>query len=232
VEVVHLGAADSQHEPLHQALVEAAHDLGVGLGQLPERAVGEGHRGRPLTQLGVDGDGRVEPQLVQPGHQTGQAGDVARCDRHLGVGLALVAAGLDRLVAAQATGGGHPQQHAGQHRERRRLQAQRGRVGGQRVAVLGTADRAPGVGLDVEQADVAHALEVGPDGVGVQVERLGDLGGGQRARRARQLQVDGVAGVVAQRLEHGEAGGAEAGEVGLRHTGSVPLRPGFTGPDR
>ena len=44
-----------------------------------------------------------------------------------------------------------------------------GRVGRQRVAVLGPADAAPRLALDREQADVAHALEVGPHGVDVQV---------------------------------------------------------------
>jgi hypothetical protein len=57
-----------------------------------------------------------------------------------------------------------------------------------------------------EEAHVAHALEVGTDGVGVEVERLGDVGGGQRAGGARQLEVDRIARVVAERLEQVEAG--------------------------
>ena len=56
-----------------------------------------------------------------------------------------------------------------------------GASGAMDVAVLGPAHAAPGVGCDLEQADVAHALEVGPHGVGVQVEGLGHLGGRQRA---------------------------------------------------
>ena len=56
-----------------------------------------------------------------------------------------------------------------------------------------------------EQADVAHALEVRAHGVDVQPEGVGDLGRGQRQRAAGQLEVDGVAGVVAQGLQHVEA---------------------------
>jgi len=66
------------------------------------------------------------------------------------------------------------------------------------------ADAAAPTGLDVEQPDVAHALEVRAHRVDVQVEDLGDVGGGQRQRRARQLEVDGVAGVVPERLQHVE----------------------------
>ena len=54
-------------------------------------------------------------------------------------------------------------------------------VGGQAVAVLGAADLAAGVGRDLQQADLAHAVEVRPDGVRVQAEQLGDLGRDQRS---------------------------------------------------
>ncbi len=67
--------------------------------------------------------------------------------------------------------------------------------------MLGPADPARAVGADVEQTDVAHPLEVGPDGVRVQRQGLSDVGRGQRPRRAGELEVDRVAGVVAERLE-------------------------------
>jgi xanthine dehydrogenase molybdopterin-binding subunit B len=70
--------------------------------------------------------------------------------------------------------------------------------------VLGATDAATALGLDDEEADVAHALEVGSHRVGVQVQRLGHVGGGERAGRASQLEVDGVAGVVAERLQQVE----------------------------
>jgi hypothetical protein len=67
--------------------------------------------------------------------------------------------------------------------------------------VLRPADVAPTADLDVEQPGLAHALQVGAHGVGMQVECLGDVGGGERTRRPREFEVDRVAGVVAERLE-------------------------------
>ena len=71
--------------------------------------------------------------------------------------------------------------------------------------MLRPADGAAVVALHVEQADVAHALEVRTHGVDVEPERLGDVGGGQRSCRSRQLEVDRVAGVVAERLQQIES---------------------------
>ena len=72
--------------------------------------------------------------------------------------------------------------------------------------MLGPADGTPGVDLDLEEADVAHTLEVGSHGVRMEAEGVGHLGGRERTRGARQLEVDGVARVVAQRLEHSQPG--------------------------
>jgi hypothetical protein len=71
--------------------------------------------------------------------------------------------------------------------------------------VLRAAHGAAGIGDDLEQADLAHPLEVGPDRVGVEAEGVRDLRGGQGHRRARELEVDRVAGVVAERLEELQA---------------------------
>ena len=49
--------------------------------------------------------------------------------------------------------------------------------------------------------DVAHALEVRPDGVRVEPQRLRDVGRRERHGRAGELEIDRVAGVVAERLE-------------------------------
>jgi hypothetical protein len=43
---------------------------------------------------------------------------------------------------------------------------------------------------------------MGPDGVGMKLKALGDLGSGQRTLGSGQLQVDGVTRVVAERFEH------------------------------
>ena len=106
------------------------------------------------------------------------------------------------------------QEHPRQHRERRRLEPER-RARRRRASRGAAGDRRRrGPRCDLEQADVAHALEVGPHGVGVQAERLGDVGGRQRERRTGQLEVDRVAGVVAERLQHVEA----TGRADISHT--------------
>ena len=58
-----LAGTDHLDETLDEAAVEAADEVGVGLGQLSERAVREGDRGR----LVVAGDRRVEPESVELG---------------------------------------------------------------------------------------------------------------------------------------------------------------------
>src|SRR5262245_22916836 len=77
--------------------------------------------------------------------------------------------------------------------------------------MLRPSDGPPGIGLYVQQADLAHPLQVGAHGVRVQVQRLGDLRRRQGPRRPRQLQVDRVARVLAQRLEDGEPGSSNRG---------------------
>ena len=79
------------------------------------------------------------------------------------------------------------------------------RVGGQCVPMLGTADAARRCRVDLEQPDVPHPFEVGADGVDVEVQRLGDVGGGKRRWSPSQFEVDGISGVVAEGLQHVEA---------------------------
>ena len=63
VEGDHLAVAPGVDEALDQAPVEAAHEVGVGLGQLPERAAGEGDRGAVVVddRLGVEARARRAP---------------------------------------------------------------------------------------------------------------------------------------------------------------------------
>ena len=71
--------------------------------------------------------------------------------------------------------------------------------------MLRPADRSPVVALHRQEPDLAHALEMGPHGVDVQPEAVGDVGCRQGLRRPGQFEVDRVPGVVAQRLEQVEA---------------------------
>ena len=69
------------------------------------------------------------------------------------------------------------------------------------IVMLRATDLTPGIGGDVEQSDLPHALEVRPHRVRVESEGLGDLGRDQGPGRAGELEVDRVAGVVAEHLE-------------------------------
>ena len=120
-------------------------------------------------------------------------------------GPTLLAAGIDEVVGVDAAGRRSRQEDPGEQREHGRFEPEAGGIGGDGVAVLGAADRAGGRGGHLDQTEVAHPFEVRSHGVGVQVERLGDLGRGERSGRSRQLEVDGVAGVVAEGLEDLEA---------------------------
>ena len=122
----------------------------------------------------------------------------------LGIETTLFTAGLGGVGALEARHIGHLEQHRREARERRRLEAERRGVDREGVEVLGAAHAARVADAQVEQADVAHAVEVGANGVDVQAQGLGDLRRGPGRRRARELEVDGVAGVVPQRLQHVE----------------------------
>ena len=78
--------------------------------------------------------------------------------------------------------GRHRGQEPGQKWERGRFEAERRRVGGYEIAVLRPSDDAAIVDFDLEQTDVAHALEVWSHRVGVKPEHLGNLVGGTRRR--------------------------------------------------
>ena len=82
--------------------------------------------------------------------------------------------------------------------------------------MLGPAELAPRLGLDVDEADVAHPLEMWAHGVGVEPQRVGDVGGRERAGRPRQLEIDRVARVVAERLEHVEVPGVHEWRIRRR----------------
>ena len=63
VELDDLAVAALVDEPLDQAPVQAAHEVGVGLGQLAERAAGEGDGGAVVVDDGLG----VEPERRQLG---------------------------------------------------------------------------------------------------------------------------------------------------------------------
>ncbi len=100
---------------------------------------------------------------------------------------------------------GHRQHHSCEHRHHRGFETERRRVGHQGVAVLRPTDLAATTDLHRDEAGVAHAIEVRTHGVRVEFDHVGDLGGREWLGGPRQLEVDGVAGVVTQRLEEVES---------------------------
>ena len=155
----------------------------MGLGQLPERAVGEGDH-RRLVVLGPSTAGS-KPK------RSSWSTSASRQDAAPGVGHGVDAGPAPGPTSAASSDGGpgdlgQPDQHAGQQREASAAPDRAtGALVGQRVEVLRSADRGADLGRDLQQADLPHALEVGPHGVGVQAERVGDVGRGQRRRRPR-----------------------------------------------
>ena len=83
-----LGVAHLGHEPGDEAPVEPADEVGVGAGEVGERAVGERHDGgdrrrrrrRPSPSVGAVGHDRVEAEAVEVGDE--------RLERRRGLGVA------------------------------------------------------------------------------------------------------------------------------------------------
>jgi hypothetical protein len=169
-------AAHPVDQPLDETAVKAADEVRTDLGQLAERAMSKCDR-RPVT---VVGDCRVKADGGQLGGQRIET----RCSLRprFGVSTTLVAAGLRRLVRAGTRGSRDAEQQAGEERKGRRFESERGCSRRNRVQMLGPTDAAPGVRTNLEQTDLAHALEMRPDRVRMQVEGVGDLSRGQRKR--------------------------------------------------
>ena len=195
VELDDFGSTEAVNQALDHAAVHLADQLGVGFGQLAERAPGEGHYGAVVDF----GNLRVE---AEPGLLRHQRTKGIGALRPLpGIGLALVSPGISQIARIQPAYGGGLEDESGQHGKRRGLQTQRRRIGGQRVEVLRSTDAAPLLSPHLEQPHLPHPLEMGPDGVDVKAKHIGDFGCGQGNWRAGQLQIDRIAGVVTEGLE-------------------------------
>ena len=73
--------------------------------------------------------------------------------------------------------------------------------------MLWPADITATTHLDIDQANVAHSIEMGSHRVGMQRQRVGDLGSDQRPGRAGQFEVNRITSVVTERLEDVELRG-------------------------
>lgn len=68
------------------------------------------------------------------------------------------------------------------------------------IAVTGSAHGARGADLQLDESGLSHPLQVGADGVGVEMQPVGQLGRGERRRRLQQLGEELVPGLVPERL--------------------------------
>ena len=110
-------------------------------------------------------------------------------------------AGVGRVVGVGPEALGHRREQAGEQRVGGRIEAEPGGARRQEVVVLGPPDGAPVDGLGLDETGLAEPLEVEPDGVRVQAERIGEFLGRQGRGRGGQLAVHRVPGLVAQGLE-------------------------------
>ncbi len=204
---------DRRDHAFAQASVQVAHQLGVGLGQLTERAVQEVDPGRSRLIAGPRRG--LEPEPAELGVERGEAAAGA------GAGCLCPAfaspcppdvGGIDCLRTDAL---GERREQTGEEGVRRRVEADTGRVRGEEVLVLGPAHGAAADDLDVDEPGLAEPFEMEAHGVRVESEAVGKVLRGLRRGGRAQLTVDGVAGLVAQRLEDGQ----------LVHDTTVALRP-------
>ena len=181
--------------------MEVAHELGVRLGKLAERAVQE-LDARPALVLTVGGlQRRLEAQPAELGLECAQAAPRARAATGIG---APDAPGVGGVVGVRTDAFGQRGEQPREEDVRRWVEAQRGRAVGEEVEVLRTANRPAVYRLDVDETGLAQPLEVQTDGVGVESEPLGEILGREGGGGARELAVHREARLVAEGLQHRE----------------------------
>ena len=183
--------------------MQVADQLGVGLGELPERAVQEVDAGACRRGAVGDSSAGSKPSLVELGLERAEAAARLGCAGRRRLPQTRPVVGGVGGVGADALG--QRGEQPGEQRVRGRVEAEPGRAGGEEVEVLGPADGAAVDGLDVDEAGLAEALEVEAHGVGVQPEaRRRGPGPTAAAVERASSSVHGVAGLVAEGLEHRE----------------------------
>ncbi len=189
--------ADGLERPGADPAVQVADELGVGLGEVAEGALEEGHPGAVAVGL----DRRVEAQL---GELLGEHVDAGARPGALGGLAAPRPAGLLGVGGVGAEPLGHRGEEAGEDGVGRRIEVEARCPAGERVDVLRAPDGATVHRLHVDEARLAHALEVHAHRVRVEPEALGQLGGAKGPGRAGQLAIQQIARLVTERLEHRE----------------------------
>src|SRR3954451_9835324 len=152
--------ADLADDAFGDAAVEIAHELGIGLGQLPERAVRERHVGLDAGRLGAGLE-------TEPAHLGAQRLHAGAGTRALPGFRAPLAPDLGRFLAVGADALRERRQQTGKKGVARRVDPEPGRARRQRIHVGRPADGAAVHGLDFHETGLAEAVEMEAHGVGV-----------------------------------------------------------------
>jgi ATP-binding protein involved in chromosome partitioning len=179
--------------------MQVADELGVRLRELAEGAVQELDAHAPLRRTVARTDRGLEPEAMELLLECAQAAARAGTPPGLGPPRAARIGGVFGIGADALREGG---EQCGEQRVRRRIESHARSTVGEEVEVLGTADGATVGGLDVDDADVAQALEVEAHGVGVDPEPIGEILSRQGPGGGGELPVDGVTRLVGKRLEN------------------------------
>ncbi len=187
--------------PFAQAAVQIAHELGIGLGELTERAVQELDPRAPFVGTVSRFDRGLETEAGELRLERVQA--ALRACTPSGVGTP-DPAGVGSVGGVGTDALRERGEQPGEQRVGRRVEPQRRRAGGEEIEVLRTSDRAASHRLDVDEAGLTEPLEVQSHRVGVEPEPLGKILRRERRGRACELPVHREAGLVAERLQNGE----------------------------
>ena len=170
-------------DALADPAVQVADQLGVGLGQLAERAVQEGDAGDVGRAADCVSSAGSKPSWVS---SDSSASTQLRLRVRRPASLAPRRARSRSASAAVGTDAlGQRGEQAGEQRVRGGSKPRPGAPAASEVDVLRPADGAAVHGLDVDEAGLAQALEVQAHGVGVQAEAVGELLGASRPRSSR-----------------------------------------------
>src|SRR6185295_10097874 len=162
-ELLHPSPADGSDHAFADSAVEVAHELRVGLGELPERAVEELDADGALSRAVAGADRGLEAEAVELVGQRRDAAPGAGTARQLGAPLL---ADLGRVLGSRAHVLGQRSEQGGEQRVGRWVEAEGRGARGEGVEVLGPADRPAVHRLGLHQPGLPQPIEVEAHRVG------------------------------------------------------------------
>ncbi len=179
---------------LHHSLMQGTDHLWFIFGEFRKGTVTECHRSR----LSFGGCCRIKAKLFKSRNQCFGTTFALMATTQV---RARPATGIENLVALGSGIHSNLKQHAGQHRHEWWLQPEARSIGGDRIELLWSADGSAGIRANCQKAHVPHAFQVRPHSIHVQSKCFGNIGRGKGRVGTRQLEVDGVSGVVTESLQ-------------------------------